>query len=290
MTTQSNAGSVVSAPADPQNNLQAHARSYASEFQYCSDAAERAPVCADPCGPESQFGSLRDTRDTATLEPKGSSERNVDHAAALPKGDIAQAKGLNPHRSISGAPVRCARDGGLLRRLATDLAGSGHVQRRPHTHCSSNVNKPRSRRQEYRDARTTRPGLASDGSTRKGELVGVDVPRPRSTGDKVGRGWGQQPNDACWDGAANSISGPRTTGVMRKGARLKTGNSRCETGFAREYQPSRDGGRDRSIQTHGAGAQALNPYARRAGSIPAVWADAGPVFVARARVETLEAA
>jgi hypothetical protein len=75
--------------------------------------------------------------------------------------------------------------------------------------------------------------------------------------------WGQQPNDACWDAAAMSISGPRTTGVMRA----------PKPGIAREYSPSRDGGeRPAQFPAHGGGAHRIRESARRARSNRAVGA------------------
>jgi hypothetical protein len=97
--------------------------------------------------------------------------------------------------------------------------------------------------------------------------------------------WGRQPSDACRDAAAMSISGPRTTGVMRKGARLETGNSRCETGFAREYQPSRDGVERHASMRSGGVAPRRVHTAQTACSTQASATSAIPVFVAGVSAE-----
>jgi hypothetical protein len=64
--------SIVSASADPQTFLRAHALSYRTGDAYCAGSPERLGVGADPRVSASQSGSPRDARDALTLEPAGS--------------------------------------------------------------------------------------------------------------------------------------------------------------------------------------------------------------------------
>ena len=75
---------------------------------------------------------------------------------------------------------------------------------------------------------------------------------------------GRQPSDACRDAAAMSISGPRTTGVMREGLLPLVGETVAKLGVAREYPPSRDG-RERPAQLQSRGAAPRRVHTAKAG-------------------------